>query len=124
MEWTGDLSVGIDEIDEQHKELIRRINDLVDSVRQKSCKYKIGDVIKFLEEYVVVHFGEEEGLMEKYAYPEYKPHRAQHEYFMREFPGSRKSLRNSRAAAREALTTSLSRQTGSLWTGYLTISRK
>lgn len=92
MEWTEDLSVGIDEIDEQHKELIRRIGDLVDSVRQKSCKYKIGDVIKFLEDYIVVHFGEEEGLMQKYAYPEYKGHRAQHEYFMKEFAELKKEL--------------------------------
>jgi hemerythrin len=34
MEWTEDLSVMIEEIAEQHKELIIRINDLVDSVRQ------------------------------------------------------------------------------------------
>jgi hemerythrin len=92
MEWTEDLSVGIEEIDEQHKELIIRINDLVDSVRQHSCKYKIGDVIKFLEDYIIVHFGEEEGLMQKYGYPQYKAHKAQHEYFMREFAELRKDL--------------------------------
>jgi hemerythrin-like metal-binding protein len=85
MEWTKDLSVGIEEIDEQHKELISRINDLVDSVRQHVCKYKIGDVIKFLEEYIFVHFGDEEGLMKKYGYPDYPAHKAQHEYFIREF---------------------------------------
>jgi hemerythrin-like metal-binding protein len=92
MEWTEDLSVGIEEIDEQHKELIIRINDLVDSVRQHSCKYKIGDVIKFLEDYIIVHFGEEEGLMQKYGYPQYKAHKAQHEYFMGEFAELRKDL--------------------------------
>jgi len=92
MKWTDDLSVGIDVIDEQHKELISRINDLVDSVRQHSCKYKIGDVIKFLEDYIVIHFGEEEELMQKYGYPEYKAHKAQHEYFMREFAELRKEL--------------------------------
>ncbi|MEJ2697293.1 MAG: bacteriohemerythrin [Candidatus Sulfobium sp.] len=92
MKWTEDLSVGIEEIDEQHKELISRINDLVDSVRQKACKYKIGDVIKFLEEYIVVHFGEEEELMRKHDYPEYKSHKARHEYFMREFAELRKEL--------------------------------
>jgi hemerythrin-like metal-binding protein len=92
MKWTEDLSVGIEEIDEQHKELISRINDLVDSVRQHVCKYKIGDVIKFLEEYIVVHFGDEEGLMQKYGYPDYKAHKAQHEYFMREFAELKKEL--------------------------------
>lgn len=92
MKWTEDLSVGIEEIDEQHKELISRINDLVDSVRQHICKYKIGDVIRFLEDYIVVHFGDEEGLMQKYDYPEYKAHKAQHEYFMREFAELKKEL--------------------------------
>jgi hemerythrin-like metal-binding protein len=92
MEWTKDLSVGIEEIDEQHKELISRINDLVDSVRQHVCKYKIGDVIKFLEEYIFVHFGDEEGLMKKYGYPDYPGHRAQHEYFIREFAELKKEL--------------------------------
>jgi hemerythrin-like metal-binding protein len=92
MKWTEDLSVGIEEIDEQHKELISRINDLVDSVRQHVCKYKIGDVIKFLEEYIFVHFGDEEGLMKKYGYPDYPAHKAQHEYFIREFAALKKEL--------------------------------
>ncbi len=92
MKWTEDLSVGIEEIDEQHKELISRINDLVDSVRQHVCKYKIGDVIKFLDEYIFVHFGDEEGLMIRYGYPDYPAHKAQHEYFIREFADLRKEL--------------------------------
>jgi hemerythrin-like metal-binding protein len=92
MKWTQDLSVGIEEIDEQHKELISRINDLVDSVRQHVCKYKIGDVIKFLEEYIFVHFGDEEGLMKKYDYPDYPSHKAQHEYFIREFADLKREL--------------------------------
>ena len=33
VEWSEDLAVGIDDIDEQHKELFRRINKLVESVR-------------------------------------------------------------------------------------------
>ena len=92
MQWTEDLSVGIKEIDEQHKELIKRISDLVDSVRHKACKYKIGDVIKFLEDYIVDHFGREEKLMEKYGYAGRDAHRAQHEYFMREFAELKKEL--------------------------------
>jgi hemerythrin len=92
MKWTEDLSVGIEEIDEQHKELISRINDLVDSVHQHVCKYKIGDVIKFLEEYIFVHFGDEEGLMKKYGYPDYPSHKAQHEFFIREFAELKKEL--------------------------------
>lgn len=60
MQWTEDLSVGVDRIDEQHKELFEKINDLVEAIKSHTCKYKIGDVVKFLEDYVVFHFGQEE----------------------------------------------------------------
>jgi hemerythrin len=83
MQWTQALSVGIDIIDEQHKELFEKINDLVEAIRSHTCKYKIGDVVKFLEDYVVFHFGEEEKFMLELGYPDYKHHKAQHEEFMR-----------------------------------------
>jgi hemerythrin len=53
MEWTEDLSVGIDLIDNQHKELFTGINDLVAAIKQSTCKYRIGDVVKFLDDYIV-----------------------------------------------------------------------
>ncbi len=83
MEWTKDLSVGVEKIDEQHRELFAKINDLVAAIKSHTCKYKIGDVMKFLEDYVVFHFGEEEKFMREFYYPGYKRHRAQHEEFMR-----------------------------------------
>lgn len=92
MEWTEDLSVGVDRIDDQHKELFARINDLVAAVKQHTCKYKIGDVIKFLEDYVVFHFGEEEKYMKEYGYPAYPQHREQHEIFMKNFEGLKEKL--------------------------------
>ncbi len=85
MEWTSDLSVGIEIIDNQHKELFERINDLVAAIKQKTCKYKIGDVIKFLDDYILFHFSEEEGIMQKYGYPDYPAHKAQHEIFLENF---------------------------------------
>ncbi len=84
IKWTEDLSVGIKTIDEQHKELFDRINSLVDAIKQHVCKYKIGDVIKFLEDYVHIHFEEEERYMLKYGYPHYNHHKSQHEYFRQE----------------------------------------
>jgi hemerythrin len=92
MEWTPDLSVGVDIIDDQHKELFRKINDLVAAIRQSVCKYKIGDVIKFLEDYVVFHFGEEEKYMARYSYPGYPAHKARHEEFKRNFRSLKKDL--------------------------------
>lgn len=92
MEWTKDLSVGIERIDEQHRELFAKINDLVVAIKSHTCKYKIGDVMKFLEDYVVFHFGEEEEFMRELDYPGYGHHRAQHEEFMRNLEKLKKEL--------------------------------
>ncbi len=84
IKWTEELSLGIETIDSQHKELFNRINSLVEAIRESACKYKIGDVISFLEDYVQTHFEEEEKVMIRYKYPHYDFHKSQHEYFKRE----------------------------------------
>lgn len=92
MQWTEDLSVGVEMIDNQHKELFNRINELVAAIKQSQCKYKIGDVIKFLEDYIAFHFGEEEKYMNKYNYHGYQAHKAQHEKFIKNFLELKKEL--------------------------------
>lgn len=92
MQWTEDLSVGIEKIDEQHRELFEKINDLVAAVKQSVCKYKISDVIKFLEDYVVFHFSEEEKYMQQFSYPGYQAHKTQHEKFIENFNELKKEL--------------------------------
>ena len=92
MQWTPNLSVGVEEIDNQHKELFNRINNLVDAIKDHTCKYKIGDVIQFLEDYIHTHFDTEEGYMVRFSYPEYPAHKAQHEIFKRNFAELRGEL--------------------------------
>jgi hemerythrin len=99
MEWTEDLSVGVRKIDEQHKELFSRINDLVEAIKSHTCKYKIGDVIKFLEDYIVFHFGEEEKIMLDLDYPGYEGHLKEHEKFMAAFAELKKELQKLEGAA-------------------------
>jgi hemerythrin len=85
MKWTEDLSTGVKIIDNQHKELFVRINDLVDAIKQHTCKYKISDVVRFLDDYIVLHFSEEEIMMQQCAYPDYPAHKAQHTKFIANF---------------------------------------
>lgn len=92
MKWTEDLSVGVEAIDNQHKELFNRINSLVDAIKQHICKHKISGVIQFLEDYIQIHFDEEERYMLKYEYPEYQFHKAQHEHFKKEFSALKTEL--------------------------------
>ena len=79
--WTSDMSVGVDKIDYQHKELYCLVNDLIDLVGEGKDAESFSVAFKFLEGYVVNHFGEEEKYMELFSYPGAKEHKEQHEIF-------------------------------------------
>lgn len=78
-QWSPDLSVNIAEIDSQHKKLIGILNLLHESMRTGKGKDVLAKVLNDLTDYTVYHFGTEERLFEKYAYPEYRAHKRQHD---------------------------------------------
>jgi hemerythrin len=80
--WDDSLSVGIGEIDTQHKALVRMIGDLHEAMRAGKGKHQIEPILKGLEEYAVEHFGFEESLLEKHKYPGYLNHRKEHDAFV------------------------------------------
>jgi hemerythrin len=73
--WTGDLSVGVREIDSQHRELFRMINGLDAAIKQGKAKKEIMGLVRFLDDYIVDHFGTEEKYMTAYDYPDYQLHK-------------------------------------------------
>ncbi len=83
--WTSDLATGVDEIDNQHKELFTRINNLLAACKKGEGKKEVAKVIGFLEDYVIEHFSEEEGHMNNRNYPEYSRHKGEHLIFMENF---------------------------------------
>jgi hemerythrin len=84
MQWSLALAVGHEVIDAQHQELFRRFDALVTALKQ-SDRATVGQFFDFLGEYVVIHFAEEERLMQATAYPGLSIHRAAHERFTREY---------------------------------------
>jgi hemerythrin len=85
VKWTEDFSVGVGEIDRQHKELFARINDLDSALRQGKAKEEVLRLIDFLDEYAVSHFAMEEGYMSAHDYPNYPQHKTEHSRFKAEF---------------------------------------
>ncbi|MFZ5627087.1 MAG: bacteriohemerythrin, partial [Bacillota bacterium] len=83
--WTPALAVGVAEIDRQHQELFRRIDNLLTAMSQGKGKEEVGNILKFLEDYVVVHFAAEEKLMQSHNYPAFNEHLAQHQAFIQDF---------------------------------------
>lgn len=90
--WTDDLSTGNGQIDTQHKELFSRINDLIDAMKSGKGKDKIEETFKFLNQYLVTHFGTEERMMTSYKYPDYNAHKKQHESFTQKFKDLKQKL--------------------------------
>jgi hemerythrin len=78
--WTPDLALGVEGIDEQHRELFRRADRLLASARVDDDPGEILRVLGYLGEYVASHFRAEEALMADAAYPAdaAAAHRAEH----------------------------------------------
>lgn len=92
MRWTEDLSVGIDAIDSQHREVFAIAGSLLDAVGTGGGLGEVTRVVWFLEEYVMNHFTLEELYMKRYHYPEYPSHKAEHTAFIGDFYDLRDEL--------------------------------
>ena len=80
LKWSKELSVHMNEIDEQHKKLIGLINSAraLDNKRSDYNK-KLEFVLNGLVEFSRVHFSTEEKYFQKYAYPFANEHIIEHE---------------------------------------------
>ncbi|WP_235809572.1 bacteriohemerythrin [Methanofollis ethanolicus] len=82
MNWSDDLSVGVSEIDEQHKKLVAQINTLHDAMRSGQGKDVLEKILGELAAYTQYHFTAEEEYMQKFGYPAYAPHKKEHVAFV------------------------------------------
>ena len=81
LEWSDKYNTNIRVIDSDHQNLFDAINALYDANQSGHGHDRIGDVIKALRKYVVVHFEHEEHVLEQAGYPEFDTHRATHRDF-------------------------------------------
>jgi hemerythrin len=82
IQWRDSLSIGIEEIDNQHKELLRRFNELLAACESGKGREELERLIGFLDDYVRTHFRDEEALQRMRGYPAYESHRAEHSFFI------------------------------------------
>ena len=82
--WDDIYSVGFEPIDNQHKELVKIINELFDICKQESAA---GDsvILKMIDkttDYAGMHFADEMNYIRKAGFPKIKEHRQQHDDFI------------------------------------------
>ena len=80
-EWAEKYETKIPQIDVQHKELFKHIDDLTLAMYSGNSSAEISEMISFLAEYIDIHFSEEEKLMRETMYPGYGEHRNAHRSF-------------------------------------------
>ncbi|HIJ59459.1 MAG TPA: hemerythrin family protein [Nitrospirae bacterium] len=77
--WDNKLSVGVEEIDNQHKKLIELINQLIIKKEEnKTDQEYLHSLLSELFNYTIYHFFTEEQIMENISYPDYGKHKAEH----------------------------------------------
>jgi hemerythrin len=81
MEWKSEYSVGIPEIDEQHKQLFACIDRLESAGDEQQRELAVYFVIDELKDYVRIHFTVEEIVMRLFDYPGLEAHVAEHREF-------------------------------------------
>ena len=91
LEWETSLETGMALIDEQHRTLIDQIKILADRSRPD----RIPETLRFLENYVVEHFGTEERLHKETHYPEGEAHLDVHNAFIKTFLNFKKEYEAS-----------------------------
>jgi hemerythrin len=88
--WNCSLSIGVDIIDDQHKELINFVNQFFSSIENEKSSADIINALNFLEEYVIKHFTEEEEIQKSTNYPLLDIQQMQHENFKKDLKEFRK----------------------------------
>jgi len=84
LEWDDIYSVGVKEIDEQHKLMFKTINELLEAINTKKSEAALGDIVKSLIDYKVYHFQTEEKYFKQFNYSGSEEHIARHRYFNNE----------------------------------------
>ncbi len=83
--WKDNFSVGIEEIDKQHKRLFEIGGEIYNLATLKDGQDHYDEImalLKGLKDYTVYHFGFEESLMEKHNYDKIEEHKKQHAMFV------------------------------------------
>lgn len=96
MIWRDSLKIGVEEIDNQHFELFKRVNSFIRAVHKSDTISieKVRETLEFMEEYVIKHFKYEEEFLKELEYREYCEHKKIHENFKKEILLLKKEIDN------------------------------
>ncbi|MBC18120.1 Hemerythrin-like metal-binding protein [Pseudodesulfovibrio profundus] len=83
IDWDETMSVGVEEIDIQHRQLILLVNESYEAL-QRHDEDKIPALLEKMKEYAAVHFETEESYMKRNNYPGLEAHKLKHVRFKKD----------------------------------------
>lgn len=84
--WSEELSVGVETLDDQHRHWLDLVNRLHDALLAGRADSELQSILAAVRDYTREHFAEEEGLMERHAFPGLEGHRRVHRFFLAQLP--------------------------------------
>jgi len=79
LEWKPEYSVGIESMDDEHREMIALINDVYAKLGTSPDADTIEDCLEEIFKTISLHFALEERIMREQGYDEYEDHKEDHE---------------------------------------------
>ena len=79
IEWKDEYSVGIKEIDDQHKYFISLLNDLYNAIMAGKSRKELKDLFSYLADYAEQHFTTEEKYFDEFNYEGAAEHKLKHQ---------------------------------------------
>lgn len=96
--WSDRYSVGIARIDAEHQKLVDLVNELYRAIIAGNPTSATAKVLDGLAAYTFSHFASEEGLLKRYAYPNYAQHKAEHDKLVVQVKQLQQDLRAGKTA--------------------------
>ena len=82
-QWEDKYSVGIQSIDNQHKEIFMLLNKLLEAMKMGHANDVTIQIIQELERYTVIHFQKEEYFFQRFNYQGSAEHITEHQNFIK-----------------------------------------
>ena len=94
--WRDAYSVHIPQIDGQHQQLVKLINDLHSAMLKGDGNHALGRILDQLVLYAENHFSYEETLLHERGYSALAPHRAEHQKLTAQVRGLQEQFRSGK----------------------------
>ena len=96
--WEEKYSTGVPQLDKQHQNLFKYTNDLEDYINNNfGSQETTNRMMQFLEQYIKVHFSNEETCMHKYLCPMAAKNKEAHQGFIQKYKATVSKIKEGKS---------------------------